>query len=122
MPEPLHDGGASFKSVASWLEQLLLFRGWLLGTETCVSTSSEFVLELFNASGGVNELQFAGVKRMANVTNINAKFFSNASSLEGVSATAGYFGFNVIGMDIAFHDVLDTFACVERRNVEWKLK
>jgi len=59
---------------------------------------------------------------MANVTNVNAKFFSNASSLEGASATAGYFGFNVIGMYVAFHDVLDAFACVERRNVEWKLK
>ena len=122
MPEPLHDGGASFKSDAHRLEQLLLFRGWLFGTETCVSTSSEFVLELFNAPCGVYELEFACVKRMANVTNVNAKFFSNASSLERVSATAGNFGFTVIGMDIAFHDVLSAFACVERRNVEWKLK
>ena len=122
MPEPLHDGGATFKSDANWLEQLLLFRGWLFGTETCVSTSSEFVLELFNASRSVNELEFARVKRMANITNVNSKLFSDASRLKGIATTAGNFGLLIIGMNAVFHDGFDTFACVERRNVDWKLK
>ena len=106
MPEPLHDSETSFKSVANGLAQLLLFGGWLLRTETGVSTSSEFGLELFDASRSVDELQFAGVKRVANIANVDAKLFANAASLKGISATAGYFGFTVIGMDIVFHNVL----------------
>ena len=43
-------------SVADWLKQLLLFGGWFLGTETCVGTGSKFVLELFDTTGGVDEL------------------------------------------------------------------
>ena len=122
MPEPLHESDASFKSIANWLKQLLLLGCWLFSTETGVGASSEFGLELLDASGGVDELQLAGVKRMANVANVDAKLFANAASLKGVAATAGYFGFTVVGMDAVFHDVFDTFACVERRNVDWKLK
>ena len=106
MPEPLHNSEASFKSVANWLAQLLLFGGWLLSTETSVSTGSEFGLELFDASRSVDELQFAGVKRVANIANVDSKLFANAPSLKGISATAGYFGFTVIGVDVVFHDVL----------------
>ena len=116
MPEPLHDSEASFKSIANWLEQLLPFGGWFLGTEASVSTSREFRLELLDASGRVDELQFAGVKRMTNIANVDTKLFANAASLKGISATAGHFGFTVIGMDIVFHDVFDAFACVERRS------
>jgi len=104
LPEPLHESEASFKSIADWLKQLLLLWRWFLGAETCIGTSSEFGLELFDTSGGVNELQFARVERMADIANVNAKLFTNAASLEGVSATAGYFGLAVIGMDIVFHD------------------
>jgi hypothetical protein len=105
LPEPLHESEASFKSIADWLKQLLLLWCWLFGAETCVGASSEFGLELFDASSGVNELQFAGVERMADIANVDAKFFANAASLEGVSATASYFGFAVIGMDVVFHGV-----------------
>lgn len=106
MPEPLHNSEASFKSVANWLAQLLLFGGWLLSAETSVCTGSEFGLELFDASRSVDELQLAGVKRVANIANVDSKLFANAASLKGISATAGYFGFTVIGMDVVFHDVL----------------
>ena len=105
MPEPLHESDASFKSVADWLKQLLLLGCWFFGAETGVGTSSEFGLELFDASGGVNELQLAGVERMADIAYVNAKFLTNAAGLEGISATAGYLGLAVIGMDVVFHDV-----------------
>ena len=59
---------------------------------------------------------------MANIAYVDTELFSNAASLKGISTTAGYFGFAVIGMDAVFHDFFDTFACVERRNVDWKLK
>jgi hypothetical protein len=105
LPEPLHESEASFKSIADWLKQLLLLGCWLFGAETCVGASSKLGLELFDASSGVNELQLAGVERVADIANVDAKLFANAAGLEGVSATAGYFGFAVIGMDIVFHDV-----------------
>ena len=97
--------------------QLLLFGGWLLGTQTCVSTSCEFCLELFDASRSVDELQFAGVKRVANIANVYAKFFANAASLEGVTTPAGDFSFLIIGVDAVFHGVFGAFACVERQLV-----
>ena len=120
--------------VADWLKQLLLFNGWLFGTETSVSTSSEFGLEFFDTASGINELKLACIKRVTNIANVDAQLFSNAASLKGISAAAGYFGFAVIGVDAVFHDflirslvlirssVFSAFTCVERRNVDWKLK
>ena len=105
MPEPLHESEASFKSIADWLKQLLLLGCWLFGSETGVGTSSEFGLELFDASGGVNELQFARVERMADIANVDSELFANASGLEGIPATAGNFGLAVIGVNVVFHDV-----------------
>lgn len=105
MPEPLHESEASFKSIADWLKQLLLLGCWLFGAETCVGASSEFGLELFDATSGVNELQFACVERMADIANVDAKLFTNAASLKSISATAGYLGLAVIGMDVVFHGV-----------------
>jgi hypothetical protein len=107
------------ESDAGWLEQLLLFGCRLFSTKTCVSPSREFGLELFDTAGGVNELQFACVERMAYIANVDAKFFANAASLEGVAATASDFGFVVVRMDIVFHDAQwKTFACVERQCVD----
>ena len=59
---------------------------------------------------------------MANIANVDTQLFANAASLKGITATAGYFGFTVLGMDVVLHFVLNAFACVERRNVDWKLK
>ena len=94
------------KLVADWLKQLFLLGSRLLGAETCVGTSSKLGLELFDPARGIDELQFARVKRVANIANVHSKFFSNAASLEGIAATAGYFGFAVIGMNAVFHDFL----------------
>ena len=123
MPEPLHEGNRfSENPAADWLRQLFLLGGRFLGTKTCIGACSEFGLELFDSSGGIHELELAGVERVADVANVDAELFANAASLERIAATAGYFGFLIVGMDVVFHDFLATFACVERRIVDWKLK
>ena len=59
---------------------------------------------------------------MADIANVNSKFLADTPCLKRVPATAGHFGFAVVGMDAVFHDVFKTFACVERVNVDWKMK
>ena len=86
------------------MEQLLLLRSRLLRRETRISPSSKLVLELLNPARRVNELQLARVKRMANIANVDLQLFTRASSRKTVTATAGYFGLEVIWMNAVFHD------------------
>lgn len=86
------------------MEQLLLLGSRLLRRETCISPSSKLVLELLNPARRVDELQLAGVKRMANIANVDLQLFTRASSRKTVTATAGYFGLEVIWMNAVFHD------------------
>lgn len=86
------------------MEQLLLLRSRLLRRETRISPSSKLVLELLNPPRGVDELQLARVKRMANIANVNLQLFTRASSRKTVTATAGYFGLEVLWMNAVFHD------------------
>ena len=78
--------------------------------------AAELVLELFNTPGGVDELNAAGVERMARVANIDFKFRLRAARHEGVAATAGDFGFHVLRMNISFHRTISVIGSVlERR-------
>ena len=86
------------------MEQLLLLGSRLLRRETRISPSSKLVLELLNPARRVDELQLARVKRMANITNVDLQLFTRASSRKTVTATAGYFGLEVIWMNAVFHD------------------
>ena len=86
------------------MEQLLLLGSRLLRRETRISPSSKLVLELLNPARRVDELQLAGVKRMANIANVDLQLFTRASSRKTVTATAGYFGLEVIWMNAVFHD------------------
>ena len=86
------------------MEQLLLLRSRLLRRETRISPSSKLVLELLNPPRRVDELQLARVKRMANIANVDLQLFTRASSRKTVTATAGYFGLEVIWMNAVFHD------------------
>jgi hypothetical protein len=84
---------------------LLLLRGRLLrGLKTGVGSCSKLVLELFNPTSGVNELQLACVKRVANVANVDLQFLASAACGEAIAATAGHFGFEVLWVDAIFHD------------------
>jgi len=84
---------------------LLLLRGRLLRRlKTGVGSCSKLVLELFDSACGVDELQLAGVERVADITNVDLEFFSGAASGEAIAATAGHFGFEVLGVDAIFHD------------------
>ena len=71
--------------------------------------AAELVLELFNTPGGVDELNAAGVERMARVANIDLEFRLRAARHEGVAATAGNFGFHVLRMNISFHRTISVF-------------
>ena len=86
------------------MEQLLLLGSRLLRRETRISPSSKLVLELLNPARRVDELQLARVKRMANIANVDLQLFTRASSRKTVTATAGYFGLEVIWMNAVFHD------------------
>ena len=63
-----------------------------------------FLLELFDASGTVDVLHLPGIKRVALRANIDMQFLDSATSCEFLATTAGDFGFDVIGVNVAFHD------------------
>lgn len=86
------------------MEQLLLLGGRLLVREACVGTGSEFVLEFFNPSCGIDELEFARVERMTNVTNVDLQLFPRATGGKTVATTAGHLGFEIVWMNAVFHD------------------
>lgn len=84
---------------------LLLFRsGFLGGLKTGVSTRGELILELFDPTGGINELELSGVERVADIANVDLEFFAGTASSETVSATACHLGFVVFWVDAVFHD------------------
>jgi len=84
---------------------LLLFRrSFLWGLEAGISTSGELVLELFDPTCGVNELEFAGVKRVANVANVHLELLAGAPGHEAISTATRDLGFEVFWVDAIFHD------------------
>lgn len=86
------------------MEELLLLRSrLLLVCKAGVRSGSELVLELLDPTCGVDELQLARVKRMANVANVDLQLFTSATGLKAVPTTTGYLGFKVLWMNAVFH-------------------
>ena len=113
MSEPLFR-----ESIASWLRQLFLFWCWLFWVlQTGVGSSSKFGLELFDPACGVNELQLARVERMADIANVDSQLFANAFGNETVAATASNLRFDVVGMDLIFHDFGNVRLCKTSKRV-----
>ena len=113
MSEPLFR-----ESIASWLRQLFLFWCWLFWVlQTGVGSSSKFGLELFDPASGINELQLARVKRMADIANVDSQLFANAFGNETVAATASNLRFDVVGMDLIFHDFGNVRLCKTSKRV-----
>lgn len=84
---------------------LLLLRSWFLcGLKAGVGACCEFVLKLLDPTSRVNELQLAGVERVADIANVDLEFLAGAAGAEAVPATAGHFGFEVLRVDAIFHD------------------
>src|SRR5215213_9278135 len=75
----------------------------LAAIDAGVAGSGEFVLELLNAAGRIDELQFARVEGMADAADVDLQFFARAARGELVTAAAGDLGFVVFGMDAVFH-------------------
>jgi hypothetical protein len=106
------------ESIASWLRQLFLLWSWLFWVlQTCVGSSSKFVLELFDPASGVNELQLARVERMADIANVDSQLFANAFGNETIAATASNLRFDVVGVNLFFHDFGNVRLCKTSKRV-----
>ena len=106
------------ESIASWLRQLFLLWSWLFRVlQTCIGSSSKFGLELFDPASGVNELQLACVERMADIANVDSQLFANAFGNETVAATASNLRFDVVGVDLIFHDFGNVRLCKTSKRV-----
>lgn len=82
---------------------LLFWSGFFRGLKAGVGSGSELVLELFDTACGVNELEFAGVKRVANIANVDPKLLAGAPGGEAVATATGDLGFEVFWVDAVFH-------------------
>lgn len=106
------------ESIASWLRQLFLLWSWLFRVlQTGVGSSSKFGLELFDPASGVNELQLARVERMADIANVDSQLFANAFGNETIAATASNLRFDVVGVDLIFHDFGNVRLCKTSKRV-----
>ena len=91
------------------MDQLLLLGNrLLLVLEASVGAGREFVLKLLDPTGGVDELQLACVKRVANIANVDLHFLAGAPRDEAVAAATGNLGFEILGVDSVFHDSFST--------------
>ena len=75
---------------------------------SAVHDVGEFFLEFVDTSRSIHELDLARVKRMANVANINFEFRLGRPSRKFVAATAGYLSFDVLRMNVLFHNAIPT--------------
>jgi len=84
-------------------ESLLFLRGlfWLL--QTGVASGLELRTEFLDSSGGVYELQLAGVERVASVANIDFQFRSRTARHKCIPTTASYRCFEILWVDTFFH-------------------
>lgn len=106
------------ESIASWLRQLFLLWSWLFRVlQTGIGSSSKFCLELFDPASGVNELQLACVERMADIANVDSQLFANAFGNETIAATASNLRFDVVGVNLIFHDFGNVRLCKTSKRV-----
>jgi hypothetical protein len=106
------------ESIASWLRQLFLLGSWLFCVlQTGISPSSKLGLELFDPASGVNEFQLARVERMADIANVDSQLFANASGNETIATTASNLRFDVVGVDLFFHDFGNVRLCKTSKRV-----
>lgn len=97
--------GLWFYASRTRMDQLLLLgSGFLWVLKTGVGTSRELVLELFDSTRRVDELQLSGVERMANIAYVDLQLFASAPRFEAVAAAASDLSFEVFGVDAVFHD------------------
>ena len=118
MPEPGYRKRNPFwESVANWLGQLFLLGSWLLlALKTGVGSSRKFILELLDSARRIDKFQFSSVKGVAYVTNVHAELFANAFGNETVPTPACDLSFDVVWVNLVFHNLYTTFAWVKRQN------
>jgi len=77
---------------------------WRLG-ESALFLIFQIILsvEFFHTSGGIDNLLFAGVERMADVTDINVHFTFGGFCLKSIATSAGDHHLVVFGMNTLFH-------------------
>jgi hypothetical protein len=80
---------------------------WLTLRNLSASTFAVLLTEALNATGSIDDLLLAGIKRMAAGADFNVKRLAiGRACLELVATTAGYVDFNVVGVNAFFHLIL----------------
>jgi hypothetical protein len=103
-----------FAGTAFWvLKWVLLFGGCGLGggwgggaAGLGAGKLGVFLLEAFDAAGGVDELLLAGVEGVADAADFDLDVLEVRAGFEGVSAGAADFRKVVLGVDFLFHGIL----------------
>lgn len=63
-----------------------------------------FLLELLDASGGIDELLLTGVERVADGADFDRDLRQRAPGLKRIAATTDNSGLDIIGVNAFFHD------------------
>jgi len=75
---------------------------FLFGFEVILALA-EFLLEPFDASGGIDEFLLAGVKRMAHRADFGMNFFGRTAGFKGIAATTANLYYLIFRMNIFLH-------------------
>ena len=87
------------------IDRQLLFRLSLLSLlQTGITSGSKLVLEFLDSASRINEFQFARIKGVAHIADVDFQLLAGTSSLETVTAAASDLGIVVLGMDVSLHD------------------
>src|SRR5687767_7192588 len=68
-----------------------------------VTRRGKLGLELLDPSGGIDELQFARVERVADIANVDLQLLARTARGELVAATAAHLREEIFRMDAVFH-------------------
>lgn len=74
-----------------------------LALQTRIGAGGKLLLELVDSPRGVNELELAGVKRMALAADVEFQLRADAAGFKGRATTAGNGGDLIFGVNAVFH-------------------
>jgi hypothetical protein len=88
--------------------KLILLKLIFLGCDTATKTLGETI----NTTASINNFLFARVERVASTAHVNVEIFTNGrTGFEVITTTAVDGNFNVIWMNISFHDFWPLMLC-----------
>ena len=75
---------------------------------------AELLVELGNASAGIDQLLLAGVERMALAANFNADLRLGIAGMDHVAACAGNGAIHIVGMNTLLHFHFTSFSIMTK--------